>query len=349
MNAAVKVSTERVESCPNCGGRARKGLCRAWDRQYRVTDQAFAYVRCLECDVCYQSPRPRECDIARLYPTDDYEPFTVTRAAAFPAAAATVAPLAAKARKGRNLFRRSCRWFVSSLNRCLRRLYPDPWPHALERLYTPDRPGQVLLDFGCGSEHFLDRARARGWKTLGVDFIPEIVANVRAAGHDALLLTPEMWRQIPDGSLDLVRLNHVIEHLYQPRAILQALRKKMKPGARIHIGTPNSSSLTFKLLGARWFPLDCPRHVMIFSPRALRRLLSETGFTQVRIHHEVLTKDIARSVGFALEDLGRVGYEQAIAMHHRPALAELLFPPARVWALLGLSDRQDAVARNGGR
>ena len=53
-------------------------------------------------------------------------------------------------------------------------------------------------------------------------------------------MSPHVWDEVADESLDLVRLNHVLEHLYNPKDALRALRVKMNPGARLHIAGTKS-------------------------------------------------------------------------------------------------------------
>ena len=84
------------------------------------------------------------------------------------------------------------------------RRFPDPLPAVLDHLYTPPFAGATLFDFGCGSADFLDRARSRGWRTIGADFIEPVIESVRRAGHTAHLCSEAMWTAIPDGSLDVV-------------------------------------------------------------------------------------------------------------------------------------------------
>jgi hypothetical protein len=139
-------------------------------------------------------------------------------------------------------------------------------------------------------------------------------------------------------------MNHVIEHLYRPRSTLSRLRQKLRPGGRLHLATPNAASLTFRLLRERWYPLECPRHIVVYTPRAARRLLSDVGFRRVRSFQEVLTKDTARSVGYVLHDFGRIDRAGALALMHRPGLAAILFAPARMSALAGRADRFHAIA-----
>src|SRR5207245_9322546 len=112
-----------------------------------------------------------------------------------------------------------------------------------------------------------------------------------------LLRNAARWDSSADGSVDLERPTHVIEHLYAPRQTIAQLRRKLRPGGRLHLATPNATSVTFRLLRRHWCSLDCPRHIVIYTPRSARRLLRTAGFGRVDCFQEVLTKDAARSLG----------------------------------------------------
>src|SRR5262245_11341872 len=166
--------TERVVACPLCGDRRLSPVCRARERLYHLSEQSFAYSRCGRCGVVVQSLRPVEADVAAFYPAHyvPYQANPLVRADPRSHARGPHLPLhpGVRRRPARATLRA-----VARLNAALARRYPDPVPGTLDALYAPARPGQSLLDFGCGSTAFLDRARARGWETLGVDFLPEIV------------------------------------------------------------------------------------------------------------------------------------------------------------------------------
>jgi SAM-dependent methyltransferase len=288
--------------------------------------------------VTFQSLRPVESDIAAFYPSD-YHPYQAGPVVArIDAEHSLAGPHRKPAWK---------RWTIAAaerFNRALSRRYPDPLPGILDDVYAPPRPDAVLLDFGCGSADALDRARSRGWTTIGADFLPAVVEAIRHAGHGGYLCDDHLWSALPDASVDLIRMNHVLEHLYNPRQITSQLRRKLRPGGRLHIATPNADSLTFRCLRERWFSLDCPRHIVIFNPRAARRLLLDAGFSRVDLHQEVLTKDMARSLGYWLSDRRKTPSTDVMGMMHRPGLANILFAPARFAARSWKADRFHAIA-----
>ena len=52
----------------------------------------------------------------------------------------------------------------------------------------------------------------------------------------------------------------------------------LKPRGEVIIITPNFDSVAAKLFGTYWFALDTPRHLFLFTPKLLSRLLTEIGF-----------------------------------------------------------------------
>ena len=329
------VAGETLAHCPNCGGRDLRVWCRGHDRLNRVSRQEFTYSKCRQCHVVFLSSRPAESEAHKFYPSD-YGPYQPARS-----------PSDQGENRGKpfRLLKATLLKAVHGLNMAAVRLSPDTLAAELQTFYRPERDGATLLDFGCGTDGFLNHARNQGWNTLGMDVSPETIERVRRSGHRALLVSPAAWDEVENESLDLVRMNHVLEHLYNPSDVLAAIRLKMKTGAKLHLALPNPSSFTARLFRSRWFPLDCPRHVILYSPAVVKRRLAQAGFSDLRIRHETLTKDFARSLGYVLHDRGWVGHEEATQMKHRQDLAKLFFIPARVAAAWGAADRFHVFAR----
>lgn len=71
---------------------------------------------------------------------------------------------------------------------------------------------------------------------------------------------------------DVVYLNHVIEHVVDPVALITWCEGKLKKEGCIVIFTPNANSLSVKLFGRFWRGLEYPRHKCILSLGAVRFL-----------------------------------------------------------------------------
>jgi SAM-dependent methyltransferase len=330
--ASGRLETERVESCPLCGStvtRTWRSNCRDW--QQPDAEERFEYERCTRCSAHYLALRPRESELAKVYFTG-YGPYQ-TAPAATPETPA-LHPLLRLAAPP-----------LHAVGAALALVAARRFARQLDETYTPETPGETLLDYGCGASTFLDGAAAGGWSTVGADFAANVVDAVRRSGHEAFLVGEELEGNVADGSVSCVRMNHVIEHLYHPRAALSSIRMKLRHGGRIHISTPNPGSLGSRVFAQRWHALDSPRHVVLYRPAVLRRLLAELGFRDISIEHEVGPKDLTRSWGIVLYDRGRIAHEQIAAMATDRPRSELLMPVAALGAVLGAADRYHVFAR----
>ena len=90
---------------------------------------------------------------------------------------------------------------------------------------------------------------------------------------------------LADNSCAAVTMFHVLEHLYDPSAYLDAAHRLLKPGGRLIVQVPNAASWQFLLLGENWTGLDVPRHLIDFRARDLETLLDHCGFEVVRTKH----------------------------------------------------------------
>jgi SAM-dependent methyltransferase len=207
---------------------------------------------------------------------------------------------------------------------------------------------KLMLDFGCGSGKYLDRAKKFGCLTLGMDFSSQALEQVRSRGHKALPVDDEAWDSLGAGKIGFVRMNHVIEHLYQPKQTLKKIFLAMAPDAVLHLSTPNPTGPSATKYRAAWWGLECPRHIVLLTPERTVALLEEAGFCQMEVLHEPLTKDIVRSWAYTRVDRG------AIANDIVEGLAEdgLL----NLWFSLAIiseirrgrgSDRYHVIARKG--
>ena len=328
------VGTERVTACPVCASRRLRRWSSAHDRLHRLVDQDFEYSKCRDCHLVLLTVRPVEAGAAALYP-DDYGPYTDGQ----DGEAVTAPPLGPVLGA---LSRAQARWPLVLVDRAVARVSPDRLPGELAHLYTPPSPSAAMVDYGCGRPAFLDRARGDGWAvTIGVDFTPSVLARVAAAGHRAVAAA-DVGTAVDDESVDVIRLNHVFEHVYHPLELLELLHRKLLPGGTLHLAIPNGRSWWASVFRRRWFNAD-PRHLVFYGPDHIRRLAENCGFGEVRILHEVVTRDIVRSWGYVLEDRGRLRHPQVQALALDPDRQRLVLVPARLAAAFGAGDRFHAL------
>jgi SAM-dependent methyltransferase len=140
-----------------------------------------------------------------------------------------------------------------------------------------DRRGPLnVLDVGCGDGTFLLAGRKQGWTVTGTELNPSIA---RSAG---LTVFEDIANASANAPYDVITFWHTLEHMRNPRAMLEAAVKMLAPDGVVLIAVPNAHSIQARVFGPRWFHLDVPRHLFHFSPRSLDALLAKTGLRRRR-------------------------------------------------------------------
>ena len=169
------------------------------------------------------------------------------------------------------------------------------------RLLARTEPTTVL-DVGCGDGSIAATISERtGARVLGVDVSAHSVAAARARGLEAVVCQVGVDPlPIADGSIDLVYMGEVIEHLLDPDAALDEIRRVLAAQGYLLMSTPNLACLLNRLvlaLGAQPFFTEVSTrrvvgrrfaafgegaepvgHLRIATLGSLRRLLDMHGF-----------------------------------------------------------------------
>lgn len=149
------------------------------------------------------------------------------------------------------------------------------------------RDSARLLDVGCGNGYLLKRMSEMGWQVAGTEVDAEALKVARSRG--LTVYHGELSDQnFPDNSFDAVHLGNVIEHVYDPLALIQECRRILKPAGKLVILTPNSISWGHKHFKADWRGLEPPRHLQIFNPPSIKLVLEAAGFPAGQI--KVITR-----------------------------------------------------------
>lgn len=144
--------------------------------------------------------------------------------------------------------------------------------------------GRRLLEIGPGNGGFSWLARREGYEVDVLERSPEVCRalsaslGVRAIEGDA---TPEALRDL--GPYDAVALWHVVEHVEDPRGLIEAAVRVLAPCGAVVVATPNPGSLQFRLLRGRWPHLDAPRHVALIPPATLLGWAEAVGLESVEL------------------------------------------------------------------
>jgi 2-polyprenyl-3-methyl-5-hydroxy-6-metoxy-1,4-benzoquinol methylase len=166
--------------------------------------------------------------------------------------------------------------------------------------------GSRILEVGCAAGFFLKAARDAGYDAHGV----EVSASILAHARDVLKLDNLFEGTVRDfpgkpGSYDAAALWDVVEHLADPLKDLARVRELLKPGGHLFVQTQDVSSLTRRVLGAKWPHFKQLEHVYHFSPSTVTTLLERAGFEVLRIQKRGAGKYI--SIDFFIDRMRRFG------------------------------------------
>lgn len=135
-----------------------------------------------------------------------------------------------------------------------------------------------LIDVGCGDGLFLEAASRLGWEAQGVETSGTACSLARSRGN-VVFHGRLREANLPSGSLDVVTLFHVLEHVGSPEETMADIKRILKPDGFLLVEVPNFGSILARVLRGRWGALDVPRHLTHFTKDGLSTLLSRHGFT----------------------------------------------------------------------
>jgi 2-polyprenyl-3-methyl-5-hydroxy-6-metoxy-1,4-benzoquinol methylase len=133
-----------------------------------------------------------------------------------------------------------------------------------------------VLDVGCGAGRMLERVRDQGMRDLtGVDPYGASESIGTHGPWGSLRLIRGLVEDVP-GAFDVIVLNHSLEHVDDPSAVLSAVRARLSPHGFAVVRTP-VIGYAWRRFGRCWVQLDAPRHLTIFSAPGLRACAARAG------------------------------------------------------------------------
>lgn len=114
--------------------------------------------------------------------------------------------------------------------------------------------GLTAVDVGCSAGFIADELALAGATTTGVDIDEPGLAKARERFGDRVDFRLARGEDLPfeDGSVDVVVLNHIYEHVVDPDAVVADIHRVLAPGGVLYLG-----------IGHRWQVLE-PHHRLPF-------------------------------------------------------------------------------------
>jgi SAM-dependent methyltransferase len=246
------------------------------DFEYRTSPDTFQAVRCQRCGLVYLDPRPHTDELDRIYPPS-YHAFDFS-----------------EERFG----------LVYQVRRRLEARRLLSWCAGLP-------PDARILDIGCGDGFHLGLLQEfgrKGWTVEGVDADKKAV---EAATKRKLKVHHGTVQQLEQTgrTYHLAILIQTIEHVDNPRQVLESICRILTPGGRLVVVTDNVETLDFRLFGGRhWGGYHFPRHWNLFSKETLSKLAESAGFEVEEMATILSPVNWTYSVRNALVDYGALSW-----------------------------------------
>lgn len=267
VQSRTPLPLEPVAACPVCGESGRTVLyCHApVDLRFLTglpksfQQQQFTFVRCTRCDLIYLAERPAKEDL-EVYYGDTY----------------------ALGYKQTRLFTLAHKIYDYITYTRLKR-YAQTLSGILPRDIS-------ILDYGCGNamriRHF--HAFNAHWKCQACDrFINRISSNVPDAIHTFQSDYTRISEHVAPESLDIITAFHVIEHVDDPLAMLQAMHPLLKNNGLLHLEFPAGDSWESSVFESVYLSFHVPCHFIMPTRKSIACMAEKAGFTVVRHGNEL--------------------------------------------------------------
>jgi SAM-dependent methyltransferase len=159
---------------------------------------------------------------------------------------------------------------------------PGRWGFRLDAIARFKKSG-ALLDLGCSSGSFLESMRGEAWQLFGIEMSARAARTAEARSGAQVFIGEILDVQFPSESFDVVTCFDVLEHVYEPRRVMQRIAEWLKPGGIFYVLVPNVDSAEGRVFRGYWHGLELPRHLFHFSPRSLRFLAETAGLHEVSL------------------------------------------------------------------
>jgi SAM-dependent methyltransferase len=250
-NEQIETAARAESVCLLCGGELEKRVSGLFDTRFGIKG-SYEARRCLQCGLEQLSPVPTPAELKSLYEShynfggETGTLYTRLRELLFS-----------------SFFYRLWIWLDGDIS------------------FHGRRGNGRLLDVGCNEGRGLKIYARNGFHVEGLELNETAAAVARQSGF--IVHTCDLGDLKPSLAYDVAVLSNVLEHSLDPRQMLLDVGRNLKPGGRLWVSCPNSQSWLRNAFGRFWINWHVPFHISQFSPRTVKDLLEETGFTAIEI------------------------------------------------------------------
>lgn len=228
--------------CPNCGHDLSVKTKTVVD--HFLSKESFDLMKCSSCQLVFTTPRPSIEKIGSYYQSEDYVSHSSTK-------------------KG----------LINRVYKLVRNYTLNQKVNLVKRHSN----GNVLLDIGAGTGHFLRKAADNGFDITGLE--PDETARKVAQLENKLALKDlsDLY-ELKQNSVDVITMWHVLEHVYDLKKDTTWMSQLIKSDGLWIIAVPNHTSYDAEYYKEHWAAYDAPRHLYHFEPATIIPMIEALGF-----------------------------------------------------------------------
>jgi len=226
----------------------------------------FRVVKCRKCGLVYINPRPKSANIGKYYPPELYYSYQEADSKSIKER------IKAIIRRSLPGYDKKSGFLIKVSGSFLRFLFSSQID-----VFVPYVENGTILDVGCGNGDLIGWMKEYGWRTFGV----EIGKNAcEHAGKKGINVYCGQLKEAsyPSSFFDVIIMNHVIEHVFDPAEVLMECGRILKPKGLLIVDCPNFECYDSKLFGNNWASLAVPTHLYQYPKGTLEGLLAFSGF-----------------------------------------------------------------------
>ena len=148
-----------------------------------------------------------------------------------------------------------------------------------ERITKRFKISGKILDIGCSAGCFLEiMSEDSSWDCYGVEISPKTVAIAKSKFGENIYEGSIETFEAEEGSFDVVSLQDSLDHMVNPKAVLEKCYRLLKKGGLLIVKAHNISCLYSKISGRNFYAIIPPCHLFYFNKSSISKLLEVCNF-----------------------------------------------------------------------